>query len=77
MTRAEMEVQPHAFLTSALDRGVISFMPRALYPRKNSPRYLSSSGLGGPQSRSVLGGEEKDPPPVVRGVFIKCDEFYV
>jgi hypothetical protein len=37
-----------------------------LYPQGNSPWYPLDRRLGGPQSRSARGGEEKNsqPPPV-------------
>jgi hypothetical protein len=37
----------------------ISFTPRPLYPRGNSPRHLFDRRLDGPQSRSGRGGEKK------------------
>jgi len=49
-----VEVQFHAFLTSA-----VSFTTRPLYPRENKPRYQLNRWLGGPQSRSGRGVEEK------------------
>jgi hypothetical protein len=53
-------------LTSALDGGeCFSFMPRPLYPQGKSPWYPFDRRLGGHQSRSGRGGEEKNfqPPP--------------
>jgi hypothetical protein len=46
-------------------RWVISFTPRPLYPQGKSPRYTLDRRLGGLQSRSGHGGEEKNfqPPP--------------
>jgi hypothetical protein len=44
---------------------VVSFTPRPLYPQGKSPWYPLDRKLGGPQSRSGRGGEEKNsqPPP--------------
>jgi hypothetical protein len=41
------------------------FTLRPLYPQGKSPRYPLDNRLGGPQSRSGRGGEEKNfnPPP--------------
>jgi hypothetical protein len=44
--------------------GVVSFTPRPLYPRGKSPWYPLDRWLGGPQSRSELGGEEKISQPL-------------
>jgi hypothetical protein len=46
-------------------RWLISFTPRPLYPQGKSPWYPLDRRLGGPQSRSGRGGEEKNsqPPP--------------
>jgi hypothetical protein len=46
-------------------RRVVSFTARLLNPQGNSPWYPLNWRLGGPQSRSGRGGEEKDsqPPP--------------
>jgi hypothetical protein len=38
--------------------------PAALYPRGKSPWYLLDRRLGGPQSRSGRGGEEKNSQPL-------------
>jgi hypothetical protein len=46
---------------------VVSFTPRPLYPQKKSPWFPLDRGLGGPQSRSGRGGEEKNsqlPPGI-------------
>jgi hypothetical protein len=40
-------------------RWVVSFTPRSLYPRGNSPRYPLNRKLGGPQSRSESWEVEK------------------
>jgi hypothetical protein len=44
---------------------VVSFTPQPLYRQGKSPRYPLDRRLGGPQSRSGRGGEEKNfqPPP--------------
>jgi hypothetical protein len=44
---------------------VVSFTPQPLYPEGKSPWYPLDRGLGGTQSRSGRGGEEKNsqPPP--------------
>jgi hypothetical protein len=44
---------------------VVSFTPRPLYPQGKRPWYPLDRKLGGPQSRSGRGGEEKNsqPPP--------------
>jgi hypothetical protein len=44
---------------------VVGFTPRPIYPRRKSSRYPLDWRLGGPQSRSGRGGEEKisQPPP--------------
>jgi hypothetical protein len=39
---------------------VVSFTPRSLYPKGKSPWYPLDRKLGGPQSRSGRGGEEKN-----------------
>jgi hypothetical protein len=46
-------------------RWVVSFAPRPLYPQGMSPWYPLGKRLGGPQSCSGRGGEEKNsqPPP--------------
>jgi hypothetical protein len=46
-------------------RWVVSFTTRLLYPQGKSPRYPLSRRLGGPQSRSGLGGEEKNSQPLL------------
>jgi hypothetical protein len=38
---------------------VVSFSPRPLYPQGKSPWYPLDRRLGGPQSQSGYGGEEK------------------
>jgi hypothetical protein len=39
---------------------VVSFTPQPLYPQGKSSWYLLDRRLGGPQSRSGRGGEEKN-----------------
>jgi hypothetical protein len=43
---------------------VISFTPRPLYLQENCPWYPLNRRLGGPQSRSGRGGEEKNFQPL-------------
>jgi hypothetical protein len=54
---------------------VVSFTPRPLYPQGNNPWYSLDRRLGGLQSRSGRGGEEKNSqllpglePPIVQPV---------
>jgi hypothetical protein len=42
----------------------VSLTPRPLYPQGKSPWYLLDRRLGGPQSRSGRGGEEKNSQPL-------------
>jgi hypothetical protein len=42
----------------------VSFTPGPLYPQGKSPRYPLNRRLGGPQSRSGRGGEEKNSQPL-------------
>jgi hypothetical protein len=42
---------------------VFSFTPRPLYPQGKSPWYPLDRRLGGPQSSSGHGGEEKNSQP--------------
>jgi len=46
-------------------------MPRPLYPLGKSPWYPLNRRLGGPQSRSGRGGEEKNsqPPPAIEILY--------
>jgi hypothetical protein len=44
-------------------RWVVNFTPRPLYPQRKSPWYPLDRGLGGHQSRSGRGGEEKNSQP--------------
>jgi hypothetical protein len=43
---------------------VVSFTLRPLYPQGNIAWYPLNRRLGGPQSRSGLGGEEKNSQPL-------------
>jgi hypothetical protein len=45
-------------------RSMVSFTPRSLYPRWKSLWYPLDRRLGGPQSRSGRGGEEKNSQPL-------------
>jgi hypothetical protein len=45
-------------------RGVVSFTPRPLYPKRKSPWYPLDRRLSGPQSRSGHGGEEENSKPL-------------
>jgi hypothetical protein len=45
-------------------RLAVSFTPRSLYPQRKSPCYPLDRRLGGPQSRSGRGGEEKNSHPL-------------
>jgi hypothetical protein len=61
-----VDVQLHSFFDLGTRwRWVVSFTPRPLYPQGKSPSYPLDRSLGGPQSRSGRGGEEKNsqPPP--------------
>jgi len=40
----------------------VIFTPRLLYPRSKNARYALARRLGGPQSQSGRGGEEKGVP---------------
>jgi hypothetical protein len=60
-----VEVQLHAsFDLGTSWRWVVSFMPRPLYPQGKSPLYPLYRRLGGRQSRSGRGGEEKNSQPL-------------
>jgi hypothetical protein len=59
-----VEVYLHAFLTSALDGGEWSAScPGRFTPRKKEPLVPIGRRLGGLQSRSGRGGEEKNSQP--------------
>jgi hypothetical protein len=60
-----VEVQLHAFFDLGTRwRWVVSFTPRPLYPQGKSPWYTLDRRLGGPESRSGRGGEEKNFQPL-------------
>jgi hypothetical protein len=52
-------IAPRILNFSTRWRRVVSFTPRPLYLRGKSPRHPLGRRLGGPQSRSWRGGEEK------------------
>jgi hypothetical protein len=61
-----VEVQLHSFFVLGTRwRWVVSFTPQPLYPQGKIPWYQLDGRLGGPQSRSGRGGEQKSslPPP--------------
>jgi len=45
---------------------VVSFMPHLLYSQGKNPWYLLDMRLGGPQSWSGHGGEEKNSQPTAK-----------
>jgi hypothetical protein len=49
---------------------VVSFTRRLLHPQGKSPWYPLDRRLGGPQSRSGSGGEEKNSQTLFRAVII-------
>jgi hypothetical protein len=49
-------------------RWVVSFMSQPLYPQEKGPWYPLDRRLGGPQSRSGRGGEEKNSQPIIQPV---------
>jgi hypothetical protein len=60
-------------------RWVVSFVPQPLYPQGKSPWYPLDRRLGGPQSRSGRGGDEKNSqtlpglePPIIQSVAQRC-----
>jgi hypothetical protein len=50
-------------------RWVASFTPRPLYTQGKCPWYPLDRRLGGPQSRSGRGGEEKNSQPLPGAEF--------
>jgi hypothetical protein len=61
-----VDVWLHAFFDLGTRwRRVVSFMSRPLYPQGKSPCYPLDRRLGGPQSMSGRGGEEKNFQPVI------------
>jgi hypothetical protein len=68
-------IAPHIFYLGTGWRWVVSFTPGPLFPQGKSPCYPLNRRLGGPQSRSGRGGEEKSShslsgldPPIVQPV---------
>jgi len=69
-------VAPRILDLGTIWRWVVSFTPRQPYPQGKSPRYPLNRRLGGPQSRSVRGDEEKEfaalcrdsNPPIIQPV---------
>jgi hypothetical protein len=60
-----MMVELHAFFDLGTRwRWVVSFTSLPLYPQVKSLWYPSDRRLGGPQSRSGCGGEEKNSQPL-------------
>jgi hypothetical protein len=57
-------IAPRIFDLGTRRRWVISFTPRPLYLQGKSPRYALDKRMGGPQSRSGRGGEEKNSQPL-------------
>jgi hypothetical protein len=54
---------------------MVSFTPWPLYPQGKIPWYLLDRRLGGPQSQSERGGEEKNSqslpglePPIIQAI---------
>jgi hypothetical protein len=58
-------IAPRIFNIGPRWRWVVSFTPWPLYPRRKSPQYPVDRRLGGPQSRSWRGGEEKKIPSLL------------
>jgi hypothetical protein len=58
-------IAPRILVLGTRWRWVVSFTPRPLYPEGKRPCFSLEKRLGGPQSRSGRGGEEKNshPPP--------------
>jgi hypothetical protein len=71
-----VEIQLHAFFDLGTRwRWVVNFTPQPLYTQGRSPWYPLGRRLGGPQSRSGRGGEEKNSqrlpglePPIIQSV---------
>jgi hypothetical protein len=60
-----VEVQLHLFFDLGTRwRWVVSVTPRPLYPQGKGPWYPLEWRLGEPQSRSRIGGEEKNSQPL-------------
>jgi hypothetical protein len=57
-------IAPHILDLGTRWRWAVSYTPRPLYPQRKSRSYLLDRSLGGPQSRSGHGGEEKNSQPL-------------
>jgi hypothetical protein len=57
------DIAPLILVLGTRCRWVVSFTPWPLYPQGKSPWYPLDRRLGGPQSRSGRGGEEKNSQP--------------
>jgi hypothetical protein len=57
-------IAPHVLDLGTRWRWVVSFTSRPLYPQGKNPWYPLNRRLGGPQSRSGRGGEEKNSQPL-------------
>jgi hypothetical protein len=58
-----VEVQLHAFLTSALDGDELTALhPKCFTPQGKSPQYPLDRRLDGLQNQCSCGGEEKEDP---------------
>jgi hypothetical protein len=71
-----------AYRGSDLDtiwRWVVSFTPWPLYPQGKSPLYPLDRKLGGPQSRSGRGDEEKNSqsPPIIQPVAQRYTDWAI
>jgi hypothetical protein len=58
-------IAPHILDLGTRCRWVVSFTPWPLYSHGNSPWYPLHRWLGGPQSQSGRGGEEKNSQPLL------------
>jgi hypothetical protein len=72
-------IAPRILDLGTIRRWVVSFTPRPLYPQGKSPRYSLDRRLGGPQSRSGRGGEEKNShslpglePSIIQPIAQRC-----
>jgi hypothetical protein len=58
-------IDPHILELGTRWRWVVGFMPRLLYHQGKHPWYPFDRRLGGPQSQSGCGGEEKNSQPLL------------
>jgi hypothetical protein len=58
-------IDPYILDLGSTWRWVVSFTPRPLYPQGKIPWYPLNRRLGGPQSRSGHGDEEKNSQPML------------